>query len=48
MTTNRTVRARVPRLLSEGDLTEITLEEGAAGMEAMVVVDGLSDVWVRA
>ena len=36
----------MPRF-GEGDLTEFTLEAGAAGMDAMVVMDGVSDVLVR-
>eukprot|EP00752_Nemacystus_decipiens_P014960 g13319.t1 len=31
---------------NEGDLTEFTLEEGATGMDAMVVMDGVSDVYI--
>eukprot|EP00903_Cladosiphon_okamuranus_P018636 g17153.t1 len=31
---------------NEGDITEFTLEAGATGMEAMVVMDGVSDVYV--
>lgn len=47
LTTNQTMCRIVPRF-SEGDVVEFTLQEGASGMDAMVVMNGVSDVYVRA